>query len=65
MRWGRVRLATRCAFGCAIPPGSRAWLGRWGHGRRVVVCARCGEIRYGLTSPVEKDGKLRAQGSDA
>lgn len=65
MRWGRVRLATPCAFGCAIPKGAFAWWGRWGHGRRVVVCVRCGEQRYGLKPPPEKDGKMRAaQGSE-
>jgi hypothetical protein len=67
VKWGRVRSGWRCAFGCELRSGTYAWLGRWIHSRKFVLCRACGAARYELVPPVseERDVKALQIGEDA
>jgi hypothetical protein len=69
LRWQRVHVGRRCAYGCDIIGGSWAWLGRWSRGRQFNVCRACGVTRYQLTPPATGrtafDGKAMSCGRDA
>jgi hypothetical protein len=47
MKWEHVRVRLQCAYGCAIPRGELALIGR----RRFCLCRSCARQRYRMRPP--------------
>jgi len=64
-RWSRAFGHVRCAFGCAIVPGTWIRFGR----NRAIVCASCARVHYKLEppdmGPVPTVGRDRQLGGDS